>query len=312
MSGPALQIVGLTRRFGALVAVHQVSFDVAAGEICGFIGPNGAGKTTTMRIAATLDLPDEGDVLIGGQSVLSEPRAARLALGFMPDALEMEAWTPVSEFLDFYARAYGLHGKLRRARMDDAIAFTGLGPLLDKECASLSKGNAQRLLLAKTLLHDPAVLLLDEPAAGLDPRARVELRELVKALATLGKAVLLSSHILTELAEMCHTVAILEQGRLMAKGPVSDIVATLSPARGVFLRALCSPERLERFLIEQPHVIGVRPERDGLVADLNGGDAEAAALLDALVRSGLQPVVVAPASRGLEEVFLHLTEGRLQ
>ena len=312
MSGPVLNVRGLTRRFGRLTAVDDLSFQVNPGEICGFIGPNGAGKTTTLRICATLDLPDEGDVFIAGHSVLDSPREARAALGFMPDAVEMEPNTPVRDWLDFYARAVGLVGARRREMIDQVVSFTGLGTLMDKECAVLSKGNAQRLLLARTMLHDPALLLLDEPAAGLDPRARVELRELVKALAAMGKAVLLSSHILTELAEMCHSVVILEQGKLVASGLVSSLLDRVSVGHAVFLRCLAPFEEVERRLVELPGVAGVRPERGGVVVSLDGGEEAAANLLGELVRIGLKPVEFTPQSAGLEDAFLRLTEGRLQ
>lgn len=312
MSRAVLDVRGLTRRFGSLTAVNDLSFQVNAGEICGFIGPNGAGKTTTLRICATLDLPDEGDVFIGDHSVLDEPREARAALGFMPDAVEMEPNTLVIDWLDFYARAVGLRGARRREMVDQVIVFTGLGSLLFKECAVLSKGNAQRLLLARTMLHDPALLLLDEPAAGLDPRARVELRELVKALAAMGKAVLLSSHILTELAEMCHTVAILEQGRLVASGPVAAVLDRVSVGAAYFLRCLAPAEEVERRLVELPGVRDLRPERGGVVVGVDGGDEAAAALLAELVKTGLKPIEFSPMSVDLEDAFLRLTEGRLQ
>ncbi len=309
---PALDVRRIVRHFGPLRAVDDVSFHVMPGQICGFIGPNGAGKTTTLRICATLDLPDVGDVAICGVSVLEDPREARRKLGFMPDAVEMEAHTPVRDWLDFHARAVGLHGPRRRQVVDDVVSFTGLGPLYDKESAVLSKGNAQRLLLARTLLHDPTLLLLDEPAAGLDPRARVELRELVRALAGLGKAVLLSSHILSELGELCDTVAIIEQGRVRAFGPVAEIVEKVSGGgSSVFVRTLAPQDALERALAEHPAVLSRRPERDGMVLQLQGGDEAAAGLLAYLVQCGLQPVVFSPVTADLEDAFLHLTDGRL-
>ncbi|MBK7874202.1 MAG: ABC transporter ATP-binding protein [Planctomycetes bacterium] len=210
----ALEIRSITKTFGALKAVNEVSFQVKRGEILGFIGPNGAGKTTTMRICATLEYPDHGDVFVDGHSVLTYPREVRARLGFMPDSYGAYANTTIWEYLDFYARAYGLKGASRSKRVGEVMDFTQLGDLQEKEIATLSKGMKQRLCLAKTLLHDPSVMILDEPAAGLDPRARVELRELVRALAGMGKAILVSSHILTELAEMCDGVAVIERGTL--------------------------------------------------------------------------------------------------
>lgn len=309
---PALEVCGLTRRFGALVAVDGASFEVAAGEICGFVGPNGAGKTTTMRICATLDLPDGGDVLVDGNSVLVEPRLVRHRLGFMPDSYGAYLSTTVADYLDFFARAYGLRGRKRAETIAGVVDFTGLAPLLNKEMRALSKGMKQRLCLAKTMLHDPSLLILDEPAAGLDPRARVELRELVRALADMGKAVLISSHILAELGELCSTVAVIEQGRILATGSVEDVVREARPHLALFVRALEGEERLRAALLEQPHVEAVRPERGGVDVDFAGDETQAAELLAELVAAGLRPVEFSATRADLEDVFLTLTEGQVQ
>ncbi|MBL8861433.1 MAG: ABC transporter ATP-binding protein [Planctomycetes bacterium] len=308
----ALEVCGITKRFGSLVAVDQASFAVEAGRITGFIGPNGAGKTTTMRIAATLDLPDEGDVLLDGVSVLDDPRGARRKLGFMPDAYGAYPSTTLWEYLDFYARAYDLHGALRRRRVEEVLEFTSLSALREKEMAVLSKGLKQRLCLAKTLLHDPSVLILDEPAAGLDPRARVELRELVRALAGMRKAILVSSHILTELAEMCDGIAVIEAGRIKATGSVHDVTRGIQTAVPVFVRVLEDADRLERALLELPGVERARREGQGLVFEHQGSPESLAGVLAALVAAGLRPVEFTPRAMGLEEVFLSLTEGKLQ
>jgi len=308
----ALQVQGLTKAFGELKAVDDVTFNVEPGEIYGFIGPNGAGKTTTMRICATLQLPDEGDVFVGGASVLEEPRKVRQSLGFMPDAYGAYSATTVADYLDFFARAYGLRGKKRFATLGEVMDFTGLDPLADKLTSSLSKGMKQRLCLAKTLLNDPSVLILDEPAAGLDPRARVELRELVKALAEMGKAILISSHILTELSEVCDGVAVIEAGRIQASGSVDEIVRRLKPHSDIFLRALEDPETTERRLLELPHVGHIRHDRGGLVFDYEGTPEEMADLLQQLVEMGIRPVEFATRATDLEDVFLSLTEGKVQ
>ena len=308
----ALEIRGITRRFDALTAVDRVSFAVQPGEIYGFIGPNGAGKTTTMRICATLDLPDDGDVFVDGISVLDEPRLARAKLGFMPDNYGAYPHTTVFEYLDFYARAYGLRGARRRRTLAEVMDFTGLAALDQKLIHTLSKGMKQRLCLAKTLLPDPSVLILDEPAAGLDPRARVELRELVKALGGMGKALLISSHILTELAEMCDGIAVIEGGRLLANGTVEDIHRKLQPHLSIYVRVLGSHEEAEKALLEEPNVSNVRPLREGLAFDFVGDDAAAADLLARLVARGVRPVEFAGEQLRLEDVFLSLTEGRVQ
>ena len=308
----ALQVNAISKRFGKLRAVDEVSFSVRPGEIMGFIGPNGAGKTTTMRICSTLDLPDGGDVLVDGVSVIEEPRAARQRIGFMPDSYGAYANTTVLDYLDFFARAYGLRGAQRRQVIERVIEFTTLGELLEKHIDALSKGMKQRLCLAKTLLHDPAVLILDEPAAGLDPRARVELRELVKALAQMGKAILLSSHILTELSEMCTSVTVIERGKVRGSGTVADIIKSVTPKMRLYLRALAGPEHSERVLLERPHIAAVRREPLGVSFDFEGTQDEVAVLLEALVAAGLKPVELTLRETNLEDIFLSLTEGRVQ
>ena len=312
MRDNALTVRGVTKRFGAFTAVDRVSFDVLPGQICGFIGPNGAGKTTTMRIAATLDLPDEGDVMVYGSSVLVEPREVRRQLGFMPDHYGAYATTTVEEYLDFFARAYHLRGKQRRAALDYVSDFTGLAPLKGKLIDTLSKGMRQRLCLAKTLLHDPGFLILDEPAAGLDPRARVELRELVKALADMGKGVLISSHILSELSSMVDSISVIEGGRIQGAGTVEDILRQLRPHSRVFVRSVGDLGELEKELLVIPGISGVHPERSGLAFDFEGDQAALSAVLVRLVQAGHGIVEFAPEVVDLEDVFLTLTEGVVQ
>ena len=309
----ALEVRGLTRRFGDLTAVDDASFQVERGEILGFIGPNGAGKTTTMRICATLDMPDEGDVLIEGKSVLEEPRQVRQRLGFMPDSYGAYVHTTVAEYLDFFARAYGVRGRERVRMLAFVTEFTGLGPLEKKLVTALSKGMKQRLCLAKTLLHDPTILILDEPASGLDPHARVELRELVKALADLDKAVLISSHILTELSQICTNVAVIETGKIRASGQVENVLRLAqSHQTRVFVRTIAPPEMVQRVLLEQPGIVSARPDGRGVVFDFEGEEDGLARLLAMLVERGLDPIEFAPKISDLEDVFLSLTNGNVQ
>src|SRR4029079_1094127 len=230
-SRPLIELRHLHRYFGPTKAVVDMSFEVYAGEVFGYIGPNGAGKTTSMRILATLDEPTYGDALVDGFSVVDDPDRARRRLGFMPDFFGAYQNVNVTEYLDFFARAYGLRSYERKRAVDYVMEFTLLDQLADKPIDGLSKGMKQRLCLGRTMIHDPAVLILDEPAAGLDPRARIELREMIGRLAELGKTVLISSHILTELAEMCHRVGIIEQGRLLAVGSVDEISASSRATR---------------------------------------------------------------------------------
>jgi ABC-2 type transport system ATP-binding protein len=309
---PALDVRGVTKTFGDFKAVDDVSFQVEPGQIHGFIGPNGAGKTTTMRIVATLSLPDSGDVFVDGHSVLADPREVRDRLGFMPDSYGAYTNTTIYEYLDFFARAYGLRGRERVRAVREVMGFTSLDGLREKLTSSLSKGMKQRLCLAKTMLNDPSTLVLDEPAAGLDPRARVELRELVKALAEMGKAILVSSHILSELSEMCHGVTVIEAGRIQATGSVASVVQGVRPHAEIYLRVLGDIAMAERTIAEQPRVTRVRADRGGLVFDYEGSSEERADLLARLVQSGLKPIEFASKETDLEDVFLQLTEGKVQ
>ncbi|NTX03303.1 MULTISPECIES: ABC transporter ATP-binding protein [Myxococcus] len=324
---PLLEVKGLRRDYGALRAVDDVSFHLEPGSILGFIGPNGAGKSTTLRILATLDSPTAGEVLLGGHSLVDTPDRVRPLIGYMPDRYGTYDDVTVFEFLDFFARAYGLTGAKRRQRVESVMGFTGLGPLADKLTTALSKGMRQRVALGRTLLHDPQLLLLDEPADGLDPRARIELRELLRALADQGKAVIISSHILTELAEICDTCAIIEQGRLLATGRVEDILRQGASVAAVELmvrlavgaEADAAWARAERLLLEQPRVARVSREgeslRVGLELEAGAGagqvDAAAAGLLSALVTAGLPVCSFGMRERNLEDAFMTVTKGRL-
>ncbi len=309
---PALSVQSISRSFGQLVAVDDVSFEVHEGQICGFIGPNGAGKTTSMRIISTLDMPDSGDVFVDGHSVLEQPRLVRKRLGFMPDSYGAYSNMTVLDYLDFFARSYELRGAARRSTMNHVVDFTGLGPLQNKLITALSKGMKQRLCLAKTLLHDPKLLILDEPAAGLDPRARVELRELVSALSASGKAVLISSHILTELSELCDSVVVIEGGRVCGTGTIDEIMKKLTPHARVFARALSADDEFERLLLEQPFVYDLRSERSGFSFSFEGDEAAQAELLGRLAASSITLLEFSPEAVDLEDIFLSLTEGLVQ
>jgi ABC-2 type transport system ATP-binding protein len=304
-----LEVVDLVRRFDDVRAVDGVSFRVAGGEIYGFVGPNGAGKTTTMRILATLDEPTAGDAFLDGVSIVQHPERARRAVGFMPDNLPSHHDMTVDDYLDFFGRAYALRGADRRRVVAGVVEFTRLGGIRGKRIDTLSKGMKQRLSLARTLIHDPGVLVLDEPAAGLDPRARVELRELLLALAADGKAILISSHILTELSEICHGAVILEHGRIVRSGTIEELLEDETLHWTVRLRALEPPEELHRRLLAAPHVEAVRPVGAELEVDLLGGPEESAELLAHLVTGGVKVVEYRRRRGGLEDAFMRFTRG---
>jgi len=292
--------------------VNDVSFEVYAGEVFGYIGPNGAGKTTSMRILATLDEPTAGDAFVDGFSVVEDPDRVRRRLGFMPDYFGTYQNVNVREYLDFFARSYGLAGRERLKATDEAIKFAHLETLADKPIHGLSKGMKQRLCLGRTIIHNPSVLVLDEPAAGLDPRARIELREMITRLADAGKAVLISSHILTELAEVCDRVGILEQGRLLAVGSVAEISARVQKQSIVRVRVLANGERLQQWLAARAEVSEVRLAENLAVFRFAGDPEAEASLLKAIIDAGYRVVEFGAKHESLEDVFLRVTEGHVQ
>ncbi|MFH1921585.1 MAG: ABC transporter ATP-binding protein [Planctomycetota bacterium] len=312
-SHPMIELRGLHRYFGATKAVNDVSFEVRRGQVFGYIGPNGAGKTTSMRVLATLDLPTAGDAFIDGFSVLNDPDRVRHRLGFMPDYFGTYADVNVREYLDFFARAYRLRGAERTRAIRRVMEFTNLDVLAEKPTDGLSKGMKQRLCLGRALIHDPPVMVLDEPAAGLDPRARIEVREMIRQLANEGKAILISSHILTELAEICDVVGILEMGRLVAVGSVDEIQEQGQTAQSlVEVRLLDGTTTLPNWLAERSGVSHVR--QDGqLVRFLHAGQVEAEAdLLKAMIEAGFRVVSFGSRNKSLEDVFMQVTKGLVQ
>jgi ABC-2 type transport system ATP-binding protein len=309
---PLIEVRNLHRYFGETKAVAGMSFEVYAGEVFGYIGPNGAGKTTSMRILATLDEPTYGDALVDGFSVVDDPDRVRRRLGFMPDYFGTYQNVNVGEYLDFFARAYGLRSYQRLRAVDYAMEFTLLKDLARKPIDGLSKGMKQRLCLGRTMIHDPAVLILDEPAAGLDPRARIELREMISRLAEHGKTVLISSHILTELGEMCHRVGIIEQGRLLAVGTVAEISGAAGTRSEVRLRTLGDDASLIAYLQSRDDIADIAQRNGHVTLTHAGGPEEQATLLRELVGANFPIVEFASKTRSLEEVFMHVTEGRVQ
>jgi ABC-2 type transport system ATP-binding protein len=311
-AAPLLEVRELSRSYPRVQAVRELSFTMAAGQITGFVGPNGAGKTTTMRIAATLDVPDAGDVFVDGVSVLVEPRAARARIGYMSDQFHAYPNLDVLEYLDFFARAHGLVGRHRLQAVRSVASFCGLLDFAQRPATGLSKGMGQRLHLAKTLLHDPRLLILDEPASGLDPRARIEFRALLKELAAAGKGILISSHILPELGEMCDSVVVLERGRRVVSGTIAEIQRAVQHERGVRMRVLGDPDAAQRFLLTQPAVGAVAADGSALRFQFGGDDAELGELLARAIGAGVRPVEFARDEADLEDIFLRTTKGNLQ
>ncbi len=308
-----VSVANLKKHYGKTKAVDNISFDFASGQIFGFVGPNGAGKTTTMRILSTLDEPTDGDIYIDGVSVTQYPEKARQLVGFVPDNLPTHRDMTVHDYLDFFGRAYGLRGPKRKQVVEQIEDFTNLTGIREKNLVALSKGMKQRVSVARALLHDPPVLVLDEPANGLDPRARIELRELLKALTAQGKAILISSHILTELGEICDGVVIIEHGRLLRAGNIEQMQTAETPRRIVNIRLLDRHEDACKQLLITPNVDSVNLTGDNMLeVDVLGTDEACCDLLAQLVKAGYRIVEFKPRRAGLEEIFMNVTRGEVQ
>lgn len=307
-SSPAIAVRELRRSFGSLRAVDGVTFEIPRGQVAGFVGANGAGKTTTMRILATLDTPTSGTAEILGLDVMDRPAEVRRRLGWMPDEFGTYEHMTVAEYLDFFARAYGYRGAERSARVSEIMAFTELEPLAPRLISELSKGMAQRLCLGRALIHDPDVLILDEPAAGLDPKARVELKHLIRLLAAEGKTIFISSHILSELGEMCDTLVFINQGRIAHHGTTESLQRQGSG--GIVRVALASdPHRLEAWAEVAPGVSLLETTKTGARLQLESTAPEdIARVLQRMVQAGLPVVEFRQEGRKLEDAFIAMVE----
>ena len=306
-----VNILNLRKDFGATRAVDDISFSFSSGQIIGFVGPNGAGKTTTMRILATLDEPTSGDVKIDDVSIVEVPEKARRLIGYMPDALPMHRDISVHEYLDFFARAYGLTGTQRRQVVENIEGFASLTGIRETTLFALSKGMKQRVSLARALLHDPPVLVMDEPAAGLDPRARVELRELLRILSDQGKAILISSHILTELSEICDGAVIIEQGRIITAGTLQEIAKPDVEQHTVLIRPLNRQDDLYKVLLLIPNVTAVNRLENEIEVKITGSEETCSDLLENLIRDGYRIVEFKQQGSDLESVFMNVTKGEV-
>jgi ABC-2 type transport system ATP-binding protein len=302
---------GLTKRYNGTLAVAAVDLDIEAGEIFGLVGPNGAGKTTMLRMLATLLEPTDGDAEIGGASVRRNPQQVRRVLGYMPDAFGVYDDMRVWEYLDFFGRCYGLKAPQRRRVIADLLELVDLAPKRNAYVQSLSRGMQQRLCLAHALVHDPQILLLDEPASGLDPRARVELRELLRELRSLGKTIIISSHILPELEELCTSVAIIDRGRLLDSGRIADIGQRLRLGEVIRVKVIgdeAGAATARDWFRAQADVASAEVIETGEIEiGFRGDDAGAAGLLARAVGAGLAISYFGRAATDLQELFLQVT-----
>ena len=310
-SSGVITVEGLVKRYGRSPALDGVSFSVPAGSIYGFLGPNGAGKTTALRILATLLMPTEGKASVAGEDIVRHPARARKNIGYMPDFFGVYDDLTVREYLEFYAQAHGVPRDQWRKIIADLLELVDLGHKRDDFVETLSRGMKQRLGMARCLVHDPEVLLLDEPASGLDPRARVEMREVLREISRMGKAVLISSHILPELEDLSTEVGIIHKGRMVASGPVQSILAQLGASRVLEVWTLGRAAETGDIMGGQPGVrdVEILHERSMVRASFAGDDAGQAAVLEALVEAGI-PVVSFNSLQGLEELFMALTVDR--
>jgi ABC-2 type transport system ATP-binding protein len=343
---PAIRVRHLWHRYGNRDVLRDVTFDVGAGEIFGFIGPNGAGKTTTIKVMATLLEPMAGRVEIDGVDVTLDPEAVRKQIGYMPDHAGVYDRITVREYLEFFADAFRVPAL---SVVDAVLELTDLGKLQDRLVAEMSKGMKQRLQLARILLHDPKVLILDEPASDLDPRARIEMRDLLLELRGLGKTILLSSHILTELSDVCTSVAILERGKLVVAGPINEIAARLEAVRAaqayghapppagpagqpgapiaapaqalapptpqvrkVKIRVLGNPEMAAYHLRGGPGIVDVNISAGVVLVGYVGTEGKIAEMVHHLVHRNVGVVGVEPERNELERIFLEVTRGDVQ
>jgi ABC-2 type transport system ATP-binding protein len=306
-----IETVDLTKKYGDFFALESLSLKLERGDLFGFIGPNGAGKTTTIRILSTLLAPSWGEAYVCGHSIYTHPREIRRAIGYMPDIFGVYDDMQVIEYLEFFAAAYRISGPERRRVAERSLELVDLGPKRDELVTSLSRGMTQRLGLARVLLHDPEVLLLDEPASGLDPRARIEMRNLLKRLQGMGKTILVSSHILPELADICNRVGIIEYGRLLACGNVQDLLAQVRGRPTLRIRVGGSPEAAARTLEKAPEAAAVAVRDGEVVVALADGVTDHAPLAARLVAAGHSLLGLREQEVNLETAFLELTRGSL-
>ncbi|MDP9069332.1 MAG: ABC transporter ATP-binding protein [Actinomycetota bacterium] len=313
-SPAAVETIALRKTYGSLVAIDHLDLRVPVGTIYGLIGPNGAGKTTAFSVLSTLLSPSSGAAAVLGVDPVRDPQEVRRVLGYMPDFFGVYDDVKVHEYLDFFAAAYRVPVAKRKTIVSELLELVDLSHKSESFVDSLSRGMKQRLGLARALVHDPQVLILDEPASGLDPRARVELRELMLELQRMGKTVLISSHILSELEEVCTYIGILEAGRLLVQGRPGDIAASSQGGRNYRVRLARAEQAAQTraILQEQEGVTAVEADDAICTFFMQGDDDAAAAMLGALVRSGVSVIEFTETRTGLEDLFMKVTKGIVQ
>ncbi|MGE7090096.1 ATP-binding cassette domain-containing protein [Lysinibacillus sp. NPDC048646] len=306
-----IEIRDLTKRYGSFTALDHLNLSLEEGVVFGFVGANGAGKSTTFSILATLLSPTSGDALINGKSVIKEPKEVRKQIGYMPDFFGVYDQLKVDEYLDFYGASYGIDATQRKVLIPQLLELVNLTNKRYDYVDLLSRGMKQRLCLARALIHDPKVLILDEPASGLDPRARVEMRDILRNLKSMGKTILISSHILPELAEMCDEIGVIDNGKLIAHGNVATIQAQLQGEKRIVIKVAERLSEVRAFLEEDPLIssIDVMDNRLEIAFNYRGTDTEQVSLLKKAILADLPIYALSEVEKDLEDVFMAITKG---
>jgi ABC-2 type transport system ATP-binding protein len=304
-----LELRDLTKKYGELFAIHSINLKLEQGDVFGFIGPNGAGKTTTMRILATLLNPTWGEAYVGGYSIYTKPKEIRRIVGYMPDFFGVYDDIKVIEYLEFFAAAYRIRGPKRRQVCESVLELVELGYKREALVTSLSRGMTQRLGLARVLLHDPQVLLLDEPASGLDPRARIEIRRLLKELRAMGKTIMVSSHILPELADVCNKIGIIERGELIVNDSVVEVLKKVRGQTKLDIAVAGDQAAAAKLLQQSPLVNDVKVDSAFLTVTLVNGEHDYSELATALIQAGHKLTLFREHEIDLETAFMALTKG---
>ncbi|MFF2794690.1 ABC transporter ATP-binding protein [Lysinibacillus xylanilyticus] len=306
-----IEIRDLTKRYGSFTALDHLNLSLEEGVVFGFVGANGAGKSTTFSILATLLSPTSGDAIINGKSVIKEPKEVRKQIGYMPDFFGVYDQLKVDEYLDFYGASYGIGAAERKVLIPQLLELVNLTNKRNEYVDLLSRGMKQRLCLARALIHDPKVLILDEPASGLDPRARVEMRDILRNLKSMGKTILISSHILPELAEMCDEIGVIDNGKLIAHGNVASIQAQLQGEKRIVVKATDRLNEVRAFLEEDPLIssIDVMDNRLEIAFNYRGTDVDQVALLKKAILANLPIYALSEEEKDLEDVFMAITKG---
>lgn len=304
-----IELIDFGKDYGDFTAVERLSLNIAAGEMFGFIGPNGAGKSTTIRFLATLLKASRGEGVVNGYRVTQDPMNVRRSVGYMPDSFGVYDGMKVWEFLDFFAVAYAIPRSRRKQVIADVLELLDLSHKRDDYVNGLSRGMKQRLCLAKTLVHDPPVLILDEPASGLDPRARLEVKALLKELRRMGKTILISSHILTELADCCTSIGIIERGQLLMHGPIDEVYRRIRGNRLIQVSFTSSMDAGLSILRSSPHCHDVQVEDHHVTVEWSSDDESVSRLLHELVNGGVGVRSFAEKEPTLEDVFMMVTKG---